>query len=236
MTTTNLGMTVPTIGGDSDAWGGELNTNLALIDTFATRRTRQKLTSGSSATYTTPTGCRQLRIRMVGGGAGAFSVNGGTAGADGSATSFNSIVANGGKGARFTYSGNGSGTAGLRVQGGPGSFGTSSIVSVADGVGGNGASTAFGSGGVPGISTTLSAGSGPANSGAGGGGGGTDQSSARFGGPGGGAGEYVELIIDSPAATYTYTVGTPGSGASAITGTGAGGGGGAGVIVIDELY
>lgn len=236
MTTANLGLTVPTVGADADNWGNDLNTDLALIDTFATRQTRQKLTSGSSATYTTPTGCRQLRIRMIGAGAGAFSVNGGTAGGDGGATSFNSVVANGGKGARFTYSGNGSGTASLRVQGGPGYFGTSSIVSVADGIGGNGASTVFGSGGFPGISTTLSSGSGPAGSGAGGGGGGTDQGSARFGGPGGGAGEYVDLIIDSPAATYTYTVGTPGSGASAVSGAGAGGGGGSGLIVIDELY
>lgn len=35
MTTTNLGMTKPTVGGDADAWGGELNTDLDLIDTFA---------------------------------------------------------------------------------------------------------------------------------------------------------------------------------------------------------
>src|ERR1700761_8120287 len=55
--------------------------------------TRQVLTSGSSATYTTPAGARQLRIRMVGGGAGGFSINGGTEGGDGGSASFNSIVA-----------------------------------------------------------------------------------------------------------------------------------------------
>lgn len=32
MTTTNLGLTLPTVGGDSDAWGGYLNTDLNLID------------------------------------------------------------------------------------------------------------------------------------------------------------------------------------------------------------
>jgi hypothetical protein len=32
MTTTNLGMTIPTVGADADAWGNYLNTNLGLID------------------------------------------------------------------------------------------------------------------------------------------------------------------------------------------------------------
>ncbi|HKQ43836.1 MAG TPA: hypothetical protein VJS47_00425 [Rhizomicrobium sp.] len=35
MTTANLGMTIPTVGADADTWGGELNTDLGLIDAFA---------------------------------------------------------------------------------------------------------------------------------------------------------------------------------------------------------
>jgi hypothetical protein len=35
MTTTNLGMTLPTVGADADTWGNELNTDLGLIDAFA---------------------------------------------------------------------------------------------------------------------------------------------------------------------------------------------------------
>lgn len=35
MTTTNLGMTVPTVGADTDNWGNDLNTDLGLIDAFA---------------------------------------------------------------------------------------------------------------------------------------------------------------------------------------------------------
>ena len=35
MTTTNLGMTVPTVGADTDNWGTDLNNDLGLIDAFA---------------------------------------------------------------------------------------------------------------------------------------------------------------------------------------------------------
>jgi hypothetical protein len=35
MTTTNLGMTIPTVGADTDNWGNDLNTDLGLIDAFA---------------------------------------------------------------------------------------------------------------------------------------------------------------------------------------------------------
>src|SRR6185312_9972680 len=95
--TTNLNMTLPTIGADLDNWGTELNANLGIIDTFATLPTRQVLTSGTNATYTTPANCRQLRIRMVGGGGGGGSYNNGSGG-DGGDTIFNSIHAAGGKG------------------------------------------------------------------------------------------------------------------------------------------
>src|ERR1700742_2604485 len=35
MTTTNLGMTLPTVGAHTDNWGNDLNTDLGLIDAFA---------------------------------------------------------------------------------------------------------------------------------------------------------------------------------------------------------
>ena len=68
-----------------------------------------------------------------------------------------------------------------------------------------------------------------------GGGGGGGHSTGAYQGSGGGAGEYVELVINSPSATYTYTVGT--SGAAAAAGAQfAGGAGGTGIIIVDEYY
>jgi hypothetical protein len=55
-------------------------------------------------------------------------------------------------------------------------------------------------------------------------------------GNGGGEGEYVEIIVNSPSGTYTYTVGAAGSAGSAGTGGFAGGAGGSGYIVVDEYY
>lgn len=51
MTTTNLALTLPTVGGDADAWGTELNADLGLIDA-AFDVTTPTLTDGSGAGLT----------------------------------------------------------------------------------------------------------------------------------------------------------------------------------------
>lgn len=198
----------------------------------ATLPTRQILTSGTGATYTTPAGCRQLRIRMLGGGGGGGGADTGAgAGASGGTTIFNSIEAAGGSGGAATSGAigaaggsGGAGSASLRRRGEPG------------GPGNNDTGTAAGNGGGEGAGRGSSEGSGvgsaaSANSGGGGGGGGG--SGASGGRPGGGQGEYVELIINSPSATYTYTIGAGGAGGA---GTQGGGAGGSGVIIVDEIY
>lgn len=192
--------------------------------------TRQYLTSGTAATYTTPAGCRLIIVREIGGGGGggAVATNPGTAGGT---TIFNSINANGGSpGAQANGAGGaggtgGTGSANLRLNGAPGEHGSGS------GVGGRGASGWEGAGGgLPG--SGVAAGSAAqANSGAGGGGG---ANAAASNGAGGGAGEYVEIVIANPAATYLYTIGAKGNGGAA--GTQAGGDGGTGLIVVDEYY
>ena len=194
--------------------------------------TRQVLTSGT--TYTTPANVRQLKIRMIGGGGGGSG--GGVAGSVGATTTFNSIVANGGSGANSpgtgatSNSGNGTGTASLRVIGAANSLGMN--VSPQNMPGGQGGSGAFGGGGG-GSGWWSGAGStaGSVNSGGGGGGG----SGSYNSGGGGGSGDYVEIIINSPAASYTYAIG--GGGAAGNTGASFNASaGGSGLIIVDEIY
>lgn len=205
--------------------------------------TRQVLTSGSSATYTTPANARQLRVRMVGGGGGGGGSSSTivVAGSNGTATSFNSVTAAGGSGAPASASNattvggaggtGGTGSASFRIAGGAGAGGSNGV-STANIPGGTGGSSAFGGGGIGGF-YNIAAGNGATNSGGGGGGAEYNASNPIIGGGGGGAGEYVELIINSPAATYTYTVGPGGAGGSS---TNNGGTGGSGIIIVDEFY
>lgn len=200
--------------------------------------TRQVLTSGTAATYTTPAGATQLRIRMVGGG-GSGGGSKGSNGNNGNTSSFNSIVAAGGSagsasntstGGSFGQGGTGgTGSASLRILGGSGASGQSAV---SIGTGGIGGSSAFG--GAGGATTSGSNGSNAAaNSGSGGGGAGAFDGSDAGGG-GAGSGEYVEIIINSPTATYTYTVAATAA-AGAATGA-AGGTGGSGIIIVEETY
>ena len=197
----------------------QVNTNFNTIAGCTTIPvpTRQVLTSGTSATYTTPANARQLRIRMVGGGGSGYGSGVGT---DGGLTAFAGITANGGihsSGADGALGGSaGTGSASLRIAGN----GSQATTIGASTFGSAGAPGPFGGGGR--ATSTGSGTSAAANSGAGGAG------AAPY--SGGGGGEYLEIIINSPAATYSYTVGAGG------VATGTAGNGGSGVIVVDEYY
>lgn len=204
-------------------------------------QTRQVLTSGTA--YTTPAGCTRLFIRMMGaggGGQGASASTLGGAGGTGGDSSFNSIVAKGGPGGASFTSGtttHGSGSASLRILGGIGVAGSaySNPNPVDTEVGGMmGAASPFGGAGGANIGGGISA---AANSGSGAGGAAYADTMAggnyqALGGSGC-AGEYVELIINGPAASYTYAIG---AGGTAGSGTLPGGVGGAGIIIVDEFY
>jgi hypothetical protein len=195
--------------------------------------TRQMFTTAGSGTYTTPSNCKFIRVRMqgAGGGGGARVTNNGT---NGGKTIFNSIEANGGEGGRFGASGTvsrggaggtgGAGTATLRIPGSPGLLLT--------GPSSPGGSSYLGfNTGTP---ETPNGGDGETGRLGSGGGGGNSDSTSTYSGGGGGAGEYVEIAITSPSASYSYTVGAGGAGATA--GTIAGGAGGDGWIIVDEYY
>lgn len=199
--------------------------------------TRTILTMGSS-NYNPPVTCRQIKIRMIGGGGGGMGDNSGT-GSIGTATSFNGIVANPGKGGAYgaTNSGNGAGVANLRLVGSMGSYGSSAITSTLTGFGGAGGAGIFGSGsGAPGVGNLTAGGAGGTNTGAGGGGGGHDNTANLGTGIGGNAGEYVEIIINNPISSYAYVIGSGGNGGAGSTSASAGGNGGSGIIIIDEFY
>jgi len=203
------------------------NTRWELLNPVVTspaRPTRQYLTSGTSATYTTPANCKKIRVTIIGGGGGGaaqFTNNG----ADGGDTTFNSIVAKGGKGGTVGTNGGlggtgGTGSADFRVAGGGGGNAQSN----------HGGNSTLGGGAASYYSATASA-TGAANTG--GGGAGANNGSTVSGG-GGGAGETAIFDIVNPSATYTYTIGAGGNGGAA--GTKAGGNGGSGVAIVDEYY
>lgn len=199
-------------------------TQLTLTPSAVQPVTITRLTSGSG-TYNTPGGVKYLRVRMVGGGGG-----GGGGGAGGNTTFGTSLLtANGGAG--------GGGQAAQGGLGGSVTVNSPAIAIVANsgGAGGGnaangggfGGTTPFGGGGGNGVGPlNISAGrAGIVNTGSGGGGNGSSNS----GFAGGGAGGYIDAIINNPSASYTYSVGTGGSGSN-------GGSGGSGVIIIEEYY
>jgi len=233
------------------AWNGS---DFVKISTTAVH-TRQVFLSGSSATYTTPASCRQIVVRAKGGGAGALGSSSdgtGTNGGTGGVTTFNSVSAAGGNagtlangGVSSTGGSGGAGTASVRIAGAAGYPRFVDYVSATNvaymGGGGGGAG-----GATPRNAAVFGTGTGQAGT-ANTGGGGSAGSGASvaiasaspwslYVGFGGGEGEYFELIINSPAATYTYTVGAGGTAGAAGTSGYAGGAGGSGYIIVDEYY
>lgn len=203
--------------------------------------TTQSLTS--SGTYTTPSGVRYIKVKMVGGGGGGGGTGSSVVfGSNGGTTIFNSINANGGSGGgggSMASGGGGSGgtggsgSANMRVSGTTGCDGT--FIGGGVGYGGAGGNSPYFAGGAAARATaTMSAGYAAVANTGGGGGGAIGPLNSVFPGGGGGSGEYVELVIASPAATYSYTIGAGGAGGIGSTETG--GPGGSGFIYVEEYY
>lgn len=222
-----------TTGGYIQFADGSTSTSAAVVAS-SPFPTRQVLTSGTGATYSTPTGARQIRIRMVGGGGGGGGTHTGAgAGGNGGDTSFNSIVAKGGGGGPTGNNApgaggyGGAGSASFRVAGATAPWN----IGYGTGEGGVGP---WGGAGAGVYNGSIGAGNpGAANSGSGGGSNWCNGCSPGFS-QGGGAGEYVEVIINSPSSTYTYTVGSGGT--AGASNSYKGGAGASGVIIVDENY
>lgn len=202
----------------------------------AQQPTRQVLTSGSAATYTTPAGATRLFVREVGGGGGGAGSGTAPAGAgNGGNTTFSTFTAGGGGAGVNAGNSGAAGTAtggSLNVVGAVGQGGSDT----ANSFGGSGASApVFGGAGAGGTITGPAAGN-PGTTNTGGGGGGASSGGTVHSGGGGSSGGYVEGTITAPAATYVYTVGAAGTAGGAGTGGAAGTVGGTGLIVVDEFY
>jgi hypothetical protein len=200
----------------------------------------QVFTSGTNATYTTPTSPSPvyLEIEFVGGGGGGAGsgTSPGAAGAGGntcwntSGTACSSPL--------YQGTGGGAGATGTSAAGGGVAGSLSCADSQTGGTGGAATGSTSAPGGMGGVSRYGGAGAfGPpagnglaaiANTGSGGGGAG-DNATANTGG-GGGAGGWCYAIISSPAASYVYTVGAAGAAGTNGTGGTSGGGGAAGKI------
>lgn len=243
----------PTRGGLAALTGGEIQPQLTelvydgveFVCTTCTNTyklpTYTLLTSGSTATYTTPAGATHLDIRQIGGGGGGGP---GSGGGNGGTTTFGSTTTEGGGGASAgTTPGvggsggtTGTGTQVIRQNGGYGNGGGSAVqggVSFEVVIpGGAGCVSQFASS-PPAVNGTATPAVVP-NTGSGGYGA-FIQSLAGAGtynaGAGGGCGEYAEYYINTPAATYTYTIGAAGAAGGAGASAGS-----AGLILVKESY
>jgi hypothetical protein len=199
------------------------------------------------ATYTTPSGPTPLyiKVRMVGGGgggsgSGTTQPNGGA----GSASRFGTalLVANGGAAGTTSIGGVGgtaslgTGPIGMAISGANGSYGQSSNTSGTNILGGGGGVSPFGGAGNTIAGAGSTSGSSVANSGSGGPGAGISGGGSQVTGAGGGAGGYIDAVINTPTSTYFYAIGAAGTAGVAGTGGSAAGAGGSGVIIVEEFY
>lgn len=189
-----------------------------------------KLTTGSGV-YIPPAGTKYIMVKMVGGGGSGGTA--GPAGLAGAATTFGTLIADGGGlgGQANLRSGlGGSGTVGSGFVGSV-YAGNSGSKGDNDGAGGHGGGSAiFGGGGNSFFRTT--GGSGQANTGGGGaGGGGAVGISAGYGAGGGGG---IIAYSTTLSSFYAYSIGAGGAVVTAVQGNG--GAGGTGYIEITEFY
>jgi hypothetical protein len=184
-----------------------------------------------------------IRVKMVGGGGGGgSSAGGGTGGGTGGTTTFGSsfLTTTGGVGGVGGSPGAGgaatigSGPVGIALSGSGGQAASYTGTGGAYAAGTLGGTSPFGGsgyGGIPGGGMAVAA---AANSGSGGGGGATTLSSV-FAGASGGAGGFIDCIINAPSGTYSYVIGAAGTAGTAGAGA-AGSAGGSGGIWVEENF
>lgn len=225
----------------SSPWKLFLNNSAPTVQTF---------TTSGSHTYTSPVGCRAIKVtQLASGGGGGGGGAGASVAASGSPTSFiltsggtgSAIVAGGGGGNGGSVAGNpgagggvpnsGIGSSIYLTAGGTGGYSTPDAALNTNNIGGFGGVSVLAGGPAGGIGAASGAAAG-VNSGSGGGGGGGG-SSAVGGGGGGAGGAQAFLYVLSAPITASVVIGAPAAG---NTGTTSGGMSGAGITIVEEFY
>ncbi len=233
--------------GNSALVGGELKsgkpvvvmydgTQFQIIGGTYKQPTRTVLTSGTAATYTTPTGATRINVLCKGGGGsgnsgGAGSANGGGGGGGGGGEGGTAVKLIVGPSTTYTYTVGGAGTNSTfgSLTGNLGQGGSVGSTTPRAGIGGSGGAASGGDyniQGAPGQSGDNGGGGNNVNIGGLGGSGG-----GQGGGIGGSAGNY-----GAAAGQYGGGGGGGGGGDGAAGSAGNGGAGSAGVIIVDEYY
>lgn len=234
--------------GNSALVGGELKagkpvvvmydgTQFQLVGGTYKQPTRTVLTSGTGATYTTPTGATRLNVQVKGGGGSGNdgadgSGNGGGGGGGGGGEGGTAVKLIIGPSATYTYTvgGAASNSSFGTVTGNGGVAGSTGSTTPRAGVGGAGGT---GSGGDYYIN-------GAAGQSGDNGGGGNNINIGGLGGSGGGAGSGKGGTAGANGTTAAANSGAGGGGGGGGDGGagahGSGGGGASGIIVIDEYY
>lgn len=205
------------------------------------------LTSGTGATFSTPSGAKWLEVEVIAGGGPGGAVGttcaGSCTGSAGNNSSFAGVTAVGGGAGAGTSGAPGAagagGTGGTdngyttdRLAGQPGNQAGLAAVSTSTSTSGGSSTCLQGGASTKYVASGANSGNAGATNTGGGGGGASSANNTQPGG-GGGGGECVRFIIANPPASITYTVGAATTGPSGSgTGAAAGGNGAAGRIKV----
>ena len=235
--TSNGGMAAASLNVSGATAVGSLTVGGVAVTPGSSTMPQHTVFGAGSGTINVPAGCKQMYIKMIGGGGGGGGL-GGAGGAGGASVIPGLVSCGGGQPGAPSAGGGAGGTGGvgpayLRLAGSQGEGAQASTLfnPQTNTAGGSGGQGPFGGAGTSHFGT----GGNPATQYTGAGGGGSGGGVGNNGGSGGGSGEYIEMAVNNPAASYSYDVGGGGGGGPDGGLPGKTGGNGANGLIIIEF-